>query len=62
MKELWLMLCCGELLDKCFASSKDDADRIFKIRNSYIDWYESDILSEADYLNELDLNQFESQM
>ena len=62
MKETWLLV-CGEfgILDKCLASSKDEASDIFKKNNSYIDWSESDILSEADYMNELELNSFECQ-
>lgn len=59
--EIWLMI-CGEfgILDKCLASSKENASNIFKSRNSYINWSESDILSEADYLHELELNCFEN--
>lgn len=62
MKETWLMT-CGEfgILDKCLASSYAEASDLFKQRNSYSNWSESDILYEADYMNELELNSFESQ-
>ena len=52
MKEIWLMVCGGITLDKCLASSYDEANEIFKNRSRYIDWSESDILSEADYMIE----------
>lgn len=52
MKEIWLMVCGGITLDKCLASSYDGANEIFKSRSRYIDWSESDILSEADYMIE----------
>ena len=62
MKETWIMV-CGEwgILDTCLASSKSEASDIFYERNSYMNWSESDILSEADYLNELTLNAWESE-
>lgn len=56
MKEKWLMVCGGITLDKCLASSYDEANEIFKNRSRYIDWSESDILSEADYMIECELN------
>lgn len=52
MKETWLMVCSGFILDKCLASSKEEAAEIFKNRSRYEDWSESDIVSEADYLAE----------
>lgn len=55
------MICSGIILDKCLASSKDEANEIFKSSSRYEDWAESDILSEADYLAELELNSLESQ-
>lgn len=61
MKEIWLMICSGIILDKCLASSKEEASEIFKSRSRYEDWTESDILSEADYLAETELNSLESQ-
>ncbi len=61
MKEIWLMICSGIMLDKCLASSKDEAFEIFKNRSRYEDWSESDILSEADYFAETELNSLESQ-
>lgn len=65
MKEMWIMMCDGWKLDTCLASSKEEATEIFRLRNKYIDWAESDILSEADYLidlkNESELNSFECQ-
>ena len=63
MKEVWLMI-CGEygILDKCMASSRDEASRIFAIRNSYENWSESDFISEADYLiDKQSKNSFNSQ-
>ena len=61
MKETWLMICDGYILDKCSAESKEEANKIFKQRNSYMDWSESDILSEEDYRNEIKLKVLESQ-
>lgn len=60
MKEVWLMICSGLLLDRCLASSRDEAREVFRRRNSYSNWSESDVLSEADYMNELMLNSFEN--
>ena len=59
--EKWLMVCGGLIIDRCIASSYDEASEIFKNRSRYIDWSESDILSEADYINELELNKLENQ-
>lgn len=50
MKETWLMVCSGIVLDQCAASSKEEASEIFKNRSRYQDWSESDIVSEADYM------------
>jgi hypothetical protein len=61
MKEIFVMLCGGYLLDKCLASSVSEASDMFKERNRYEDWSESDIMSEADYLNELEFNKLENQ-
>ena len=61
MKEIWLMICSGITLDRCSASSKDEASKIFKSRSRYEDWSESDILSEGDYFAEAELNSLESQ-
>lgn len=62
MKEVFLMI-CGKfgIIDKCLASSIEKASDKFRERNSYIDWSESDIIAEADYMHELQLNSFESQ-
>jgi hypothetical protein len=51
MKEKWLMVCGGIKLDTCMASNYNEADEIFKNRSRYIDWSESDTISEADYIN-----------
>jgi len=59
--ERWLMMCGDAILDRCLASSYQEADLIFKNRSRYIDWAESDILSEADYKIECELNALESQ-
>lgn len=61
MKEIWLMICSGLILDKCLASSKNEASEIFKNRSRYEDWSESDILSEADLIAEMELNSLENQ-
>ena len=61
MEEIFLMICDKRILDKCLASSRDEAIEVFKSRNSYIDWAESDVVSEADYINELELNALESE-
>lgn len=50
MKETWLMVCAGIVLDECAASSKEEASQIFQDRSRYEDWSESDIVSEADYV------------
>lgn len=52
MKQVWLMVCSGIILDKCIASSKEEASKIFKDFSPYVDWAESDIISEADYFEE----------
>lgn len=44
------MVCSGVVLDKCLASSKEEASQIFQDRSKYADWSESDIVSEADYM------------
>jgi hypothetical protein len=61
MKEIWVMICSGLMLDKCLAASRDEASEIFKSRSRYEDWSESDILSEADYFLELELYYLENQ-
>ena len=61
MKKTWLLTCSNIILDKCLASSKNEASEIFKSRSRYEDWTESDILSAADYLAESELNSLESQ-
>jgi hypothetical protein len=53
MKERWLMVCYGIILDTCLASSKEEASERFRLNSRYEDWAESDILSEADYLAEV---------
>lgn len=59
--EKWYMVFDYQIFDRCMASSYDEASAIFKSRSRYIDWCEADILSEADYLAELELNAFENQ-
>jgi len=60
MKEIWLQICEEYgILDRCLASSRDEASEIFKSRSKYEDWSESDILSEVDYLNKLELDALE---
>ena len=49
MKKIWLMICDDYKLDKCLASSYNEAKEIFRLRNRYIDWAEAEILSEEDY-------------
>ena len=61
MKATWVMICLGFILDKCLASSKEEASKIFKSRSRYEDWSESDILPEGDYFAETELNSLESQ-
>ena len=55
MRETWLMVCSDIILDKCLASSRDEASEIFRKRSKYENWSESDILSEADYVAEKEL-------
>lgn len=62
MKEKWLMVCSGIILDTCLAGSREEASERFRLNSRYEDWAESDILSEADYLAEIQLNAFESQV
>lgn len=61
MKEKWLMVCENRIIDTCLASSYDEANKIFKNRSRYIDWAESQTISEADYKHELKLNSFEEE-
>jgi hypothetical protein len=61
MKEKWLMICGNRIIDTCMASSYNEADDIFKNRSRYIDWAESDIISESDFNHELQLNSLENQ-
>ena len=61
MKEKWLMVCGNMTIDTCLASSYDEADKIFKNRSRYIDWAESETISEADYMHELELNSLETE-
>ena len=58
MRETWLMICSGLILDKCSASSRDEASEIFRKRSKYENQSESDILSEADYVAEKELDSF----
>lgn len=58
--EKWIMVCQNLILDTCIASSYDEASNKFKSRSRYEDWAESDIMSEADWLSEQELNSFES--
>jgi hypothetical protein len=61
MKEIFLLIEEGKMLDKCFTYSIEDAELIFK-RDK--DWIFSDsayCISEADYIIELDLNALENQ-
>lgn len=43
------MICDDYKLDRCLASSYNEAKEIFRLRNRYIDWAEAEILSEEDY-------------
>lgn len=62
MKERWLMVYSNIILDTCLAGSREEASEKFRLSSKYEDWAESDILSEADYLAEVQLNAFESQV
>lgn len=50
VREKWLMVCFGYVLDNCLASSYEEAKEIFKDKSRYEDWAESDFISEADYI------------
>lgn len=61
MIETWLLVDNGKILDKVFTNSAENAELIFK-RNR--DWIFSDtafVISEADYLAEVELNSLENQ-
>lgn len=60
MKEKWLLVCGGRILATCMASSHSEARQKLEKYVSYIDWSEGDVLSEADYMAEMELNSFES--
>jgi hypothetical protein len=49
------------IIDKCKASSKDEASNIFRNQNDYMNWAYSDIMLENDYKNELAQAAMESQ-
>ena len=52
MKETWLMICGSfGIIDRCLASSHDEASSIFKNRSRCEDWSESNIISEADHIH-----------
>ncbi len=61
MKEIFLLIDNGKILDKVFTNSIENAELIFKRDR---DWIFSDTaycISEADYLAETELNSLESQ-
>lgn len=61
MKEVWLLVDNGKILDKVFTHSAENAELIFKRDR---DWIFSDtafVISEDCWLNELELNSLESQ-
>lgn len=53
-------MCDSRILDTTIAASYQEADKIFRLRNVYENWAESDVISEADYLSETQLNALES--
>ena len=53
MKEKWLIVCEGFILfNSCMASSKEEAINTFRTNTNYTDWSESDVISEADYIQD----------
>ena len=59
--EKWLMIIACVIYDTWLASSFEQAKTKFIVRSRYEDYAESDIMSEADWTNELELNKLESQ-
>ena len=59
--EKWFMVCSGLILYTCLASSREEANIKFFNMSRYIDWSESDIISEKDLKNESELNALENQ-
>lgn len=53
MKEKWVMVCGSIALNTCLASSYAEANEFFLKNSRYEDWSESDILSEADWMSDI---------
>lgn len=53
MKEKWVMVCGGVALNTCLASSYVEANEFFLKSSRYEDWSESDVLSEADWMSDI---------
>jgi hypothetical protein len=53
MKEKWVMVCGSVALNTCLASSYAEANEFFYKSSRYEDWSKSDILSEADWMSDI---------